>query len=236
MAMSAATMLACAADQIVMGNHSFIGPIDPQLQLQTNLGVRTVAAQAITQQFDMAKTESANAVALRARLPMLTQYGPDLLATCLNASDLSKALVSEWLTNYMFRNDPNAASKANDIADWLGSHSIFKTHGRPISRAMAEQHDLNIVALESDQALQDAVLSVYHATALTFASTGAVKIIENHLGKSIRGCHADDDGRDAGAATTTRSTAATAVRRLLHLVFPRAGRIPLSKPHNRPLD
>jgi ClpP class serine protease len=47
MAMSAATMLACAADQIVMGNHSFIGPIDPQLQLVTPLGARIVAAQAV---------------------------------------------------------------------------------------------------------------------------------------------------------------------------------------------
>jgi len=28
-AMSAATMLACAADEIIMGKHSFIGPIDP---------------------------------------------------------------------------------------------------------------------------------------------------------------------------------------------------------------
>ena len=184
MAMSAATMLACAADQIVRGNHSFIGPIDPQFQLQTPLGVRTVAAQAITQQFEMAKTESPNPAALRAWLPMLSQYGPDLLATCLNASDLSKALVTEWLTNFMFSGDPDAASKADDIANWLGSHSIFKTHGRPISRTMAKQHNLNIMELESDQSLQDVVLSIYHATAITFANTGAVKIIENHLGKA----------------------------------------------------
>jgi ClpP class serine protease len=34
-AMSAATMLACAADKIVMGKHSFIGPIDPQMGIVT---------------------------------------------------------------------------------------------------------------------------------------------------------------------------------------------------------
>lgn len=38
-AMSAATMLACAADEIVMGNHSFIGPIDPQIIVHTRLGL-----------------------------------------------------------------------------------------------------------------------------------------------------------------------------------------------------
>lgn len=30
-AMSAATMLACSANRIIMGKHSFLGPIDPQL-------------------------------------------------------------------------------------------------------------------------------------------------------------------------------------------------------------
>jgi hypothetical protein len=184
MAMSAATMLACAADQIVMGNHSFIGPIDPQLQLQTALGPRIVAAQAIIQQFEMAKTECADPGKVRAWLPMLSQYGPDLLATCINASDLSKTLVTEWLTTYMFKGDQDGAQKAKDIGDWLGSHSIFKTHARPISRAMAKQHRLNIVELESDPRLHDAVLSIYHALAHTFTSTGAVKIFENHLGKA----------------------------------------------------
>jgi hypothetical protein len=115
---------------------------------------------------------------------MLSQYGPDLLATCINASDLSKTLVAEWLTRYMFNGDQEGTQKANDIAEWLGSHSIFKTHGRPISRAVAEQHNLKILELESDQALQDAVLSVYHAVVHSLASTAAVKIIENHLGKA----------------------------------------------------
>ena len=34
-AMSAATMLACSANTIMMGKHSFLGPIDPQFILAT---------------------------------------------------------------------------------------------------------------------------------------------------------------------------------------------------------
>lgn len=184
MAMSAATMLACAADEIVMGKHSFIGPIDPQLQLQTALGVRFVPAQAIIQQFELAKTQAANPMSLRAWLPMLSQYGPDLLVTCTNATNLAKLLVTDWLTSHMFNGDQDGAQKAADIGHWLADHGHFMTHGRPISRDVAEQKGLKIVRLENDQSLQDAVLSVYHATALTFAQTGAVKIIENHLGKA----------------------------------------------------
>ena len=184
MAMSAATMIACAADEIVMGKHSFIGPIDPQLQLQTALGVRFAPAQAIIDQFDLAKTQAADPVTLRAWLPMLSQYGPDLLITCTNATKLAKMLVTNWLTSNMFKGDPDAAQKATAIGDWLADHSHFMTHGRPISRDTAEQKGLKIVRLEDDQALQDAVLSVYHATAHTFTQTGAVKIIENHLGRA----------------------------------------------------
>lgn len=185
MAMSAATMIAMAADEIVMGKHSFIGPIDPQLQMQTALGFRNVPAQAIIDQFEKAKSQCANPAHLRAWIPMLSQYGPDLLITCSNATDLAKKLVTEWLTAFMFRRETDAAPKAARIAEWLADHREFMTHGRPISRQTAEEKGLKVSRLEDNQALQDAVLSVYHATAHTFGSTGAVKIIENHLGKAF---------------------------------------------------
>lgn len=38
MAMSAATMIACSADRIVMGRHSSIGPVDPQFLIQSPVG------------------------------------------------------------------------------------------------------------------------------------------------------------------------------------------------------
>lgn len=113
MAMSAATMLACAADRILMGKHSSLGPIDPQLIMQTSLGPRAVPAQAILAQFKRAMDECAGPVKLRAWLPMLNQYGPDLLVTCENASKLSEELVSNWLEHYMFRGDVDGKKKAD---------------------------------------------------------------------------------------------------------------------------
>ena len=47
LAMSAATMIACAADAIILGKHSFLGPIDPQVTVSTKLGQRMIPAQAI---------------------------------------------------------------------------------------------------------------------------------------------------------------------------------------------
>ena len=37
-AMSAATMIACACDEIMMGKHSALGPIDPQITVPTQVG------------------------------------------------------------------------------------------------------------------------------------------------------------------------------------------------------
>jgi hypothetical protein len=185
MAMSAATMIACAADEIVMGMHSFIGPIDPQLQLQTGLGLRSVAAQAIIDQFDRAVLECQDPAKIRAWFPMLAQYGPDLLVTCQNANALSKDLVTTWLKDYMFMSDPDATGKANAIADWMADHNTFKSHGRTISRDQARGKGMIVTDLEADQALQDAILSVYHAVSLTFSGGIVVKLVENHLGKAF---------------------------------------------------
>jgi ClpP class serine protease len=184
-AMSAATMLACSANTILMGKHSFIGPIDPQFILQTQTGIQSIPAQAILDQFDKAKEECQNPKLLAPWLPILTQYGPALITQCENAIDLSKSLVTEWLGKYMFANNADAADKAKNIADYLSNHREFKSHGRHISRDKAKELGLNIENLEDEQELQDLVLSVFHATTHTFNGTPAVKIIENHKGKAF---------------------------------------------------
>ena len=185
MAMSAATMIACAADVIILGKHSFLGPIDPQLLLNTPLGQRMVPAQAILEQFEQAKKECADTSKLAAWLPMLNQYGPDLLVQSENASQLSEQLVRGWLESYMLQNDRKRKSKARNIARWLSTHKHFRTHSRHIPRSELEQRGLIIDHLEDDQTAQDLFLSVFHATTHTFTATSAVKLIENHLGKAF---------------------------------------------------
>jgi len=178
-------MIACAADEIVLGKHSFLGPIDPQLILTTPLGQRMVPAENILEQFEQAKKECQDPAKLGAWLPMLNQYGPDLLVTCKNARALSKELVRGWLETWMLKGESHGKTKAGRIADWLSDHGYFKSHGRHIPRQELEKQQLKIVPLEKDQNLQDLVLSVFHATTHTFNATPAVKIIEHHLGKAF---------------------------------------------------
>lgn len=186
-AMSAATMLACSSDRIMMGKHSSIGPIDPQMIVETPLGPQAVPAQAIIDQFRMAQRECQNPALLGSWLPMLGQYGPALLVECDEALKLSKDLVTRWLSRYMFRNESDSDSRASMIAGALTDHNSFKSHGRHISRDQARTlggKGLVVDDLEIDQKTQDAVLSVFHATIHTFNGTSAVKLLENHLGRA----------------------------------------------------
>ena len=183
--MSAGTMLACASDQIIMGKHSSIGPIDPQMQLQTPLGFRSVPAQAVLDQFEKAKKECEDPKNLGSWLPILNQYGPTLLVECQDALDLSKKLVSEWLEIYMFKGQTNAKNLSAKIAKQLADHGEFKSHGYHISLEQAKKLQLNVDDLEKDQSIQDLVLSVFHATTHTLDATTAVKIIENNKGKAF---------------------------------------------------
>ncbi|MXX88417.1 MAG: serine protease [Boseongicola sp. SB0677_bin_26] len=185
LAMSAATMISCAADILVLGKHSFLGPTDPQLVLPTSLGVRAVPAQAILDQFDLAKHECADPAKLSAWLPMLNQVGPDLIVQCESALEMSKDLVRTWLETYMFKDSDDRLARAQEISEWLSGHQNFKSHSRHIPRNEAEEHAMRITRLESDDIFQDAVLSVFHATTHTFSGTRAVKIVENHMGRAF---------------------------------------------------
>lgn len=186
-AMSAATMLSCAADEIVMGLHSSLGPIDPQMILPGAGGGVTVApAQAILDQFALALEDCQDPKKLGAWLPILPQYGPALLVQCDEALDLAEKLVADWLRRWMLAGDSQRKRKSTRIAKALADHGEFKSHGRPIHRDAAQALGLRVTPLEDDQELQDLVLSVFHATTHVFsASLMAAKIVENQTGRAF---------------------------------------------------
>lgn len=182
-AMSAATMIACACDEIIMGKHSAIGPIDPQITFPTPTGLFTAPAQSILSEFEIAKQEiiaNPNVAPIWVNKLMNLPHG--ILDICKNTTTLSIEKVSLWLESYMFKDDPKKKQKANKIATWLGKAENHLTHGRPIPCNIASNQGLKIIELESDQELQERVLSVFHASMVTLDVTNCVKIVENQNG------------------------------------------------------
>jgi hypothetical protein len=182
-AMSAATMITMSANEIIMGQHSQLGPIDPQFFITTPEGPRSAPAKAILEQFEMAKTQCKDPSNLAAWMPILRSYAPGLLTQCLDSQRLAVTLVSTWLRDYMFAGEPDAEAKAHSIASWFGDYGNFKSHSRRVGFDQASEIGLNVQRLETDNDLQDVVLSVHHSAMHTFSGP-AVKLIENHHGRT----------------------------------------------------
>lgn len=195
-AKSAATMIALGCDEIVMGKHSELGPIDPQIAIPVPGGYRFAPAYAILRDFERAKVEIAEDVrALPAWTPILHSYAGGLLDVCRQQIALSEDVVRGWLERYMLAHDDvgippdQRASVAQGLAGYFSSeesYERFREHGRPIRvEDLLGKPGLRIRRLEEDQELQDVVLSVYHAFDLTFVHRPAIKIVENHRGRRL---------------------------------------------------
>lgn len=180
MAKSAATMVCCAGDELVMDERSELGPIDPQMQLlRADSQVVSAPAQAILKQFDMAKESLINnPKEIAAWLPILHTFGPSLLRECETANELSQRLVEMWLKQYMFAGENDGDSYAKEAALYLADSSIHLSHGRRIGIEQLKNLHFKIKDLREDLILRDAVWNLYHALNWTFQDTVALKIVE----------------------------------------------------------
>lgn len=185
-AKSAATMLVLSGNSLVMDELSELGPTDPQFQIPRGDGTTVFApAQAIIDQFEAAERSlKADAKRLPAWLPILPLYGPALYQQCKNAIQLSKRLVSEWLSAYMFGDlpRPRARGAARRIATFFANHNNFLTHLRRVDVDQMLRLGGRIYDMRGDTALQSRVHALYFAIMLTFDGTGAFKIVENSQG------------------------------------------------------
>lgn len=177
LAMSAGTMIACAGKEIIMGRQSSLGPIDPQFS--------GIPAYNIQMEFEEAKhdlsshPENAQYWAIK-----LQQYPAAFMKSAIDAINLSSELVSKWLGSCMF-DSVKDEQVIYDIVNFLNEHDNSKVHNRHLSAEKCSSVGLKISMMEDDDELQDLVLSLHHAYMITFDSSAAVKIIENHNGKRL---------------------------------------------------
>lgn len=78
LAMSAGTMIACACKEIFMGEHSSLGPIDPQFS--------NIPAYGVVEEFERARQEiSQDPSTIPIWQPILAKYSPTLVGECEKA-------------------------------------------------------------------------------------------------------------------------------------------------------
>ncbi len=175
LALSAGTMIACSCREIIMGKHSSLGPIDPQLG--------GIPAHGIIEEFNRAYEEiKLDPAHIPVWQPIIAKYAPTLIGECEKAIKWSIVMTKEWLLRGMLNGKDDASIRVDTILKELVDHSLTFSHARHLSASKCKGIGLEINLLEDDHSLQEAVLSVHHSFIHTLSATGAYKIIENQDG------------------------------------------------------
>ena len=193
-AMSAGTIMAMAADDILMGKTSALGPIDAQIQRNG----KVFSADALLEGFEKIKKEVESTGQLnKAYIPILQAISPGELQAAQNAQDFSRDLVQTWLAKYKFKNwkthsstganvtEGDRAARAKQIADGLCDHGEWLTHGRPLRREDLERLRLRVTDYETDPQLSEAIRR-YHTLLQMTLSSAVYKLFETPTSQIFR--------------------------------------------------
>ncbi len=169
--MSAGTMMAMSCKSIIMGEQSSLGPIDPQMG--------GLACQAVLDEFkDAVKQVAKDPASLGLWQVIISKYRPTDLTACQNAVTWAEKLATDWLTQ------ANPGINVKAVLDVFLNHKHSFSHAKHMSKQECKNAGLSIVDLESDQNLQDAVLSLHHAYMIYFDKFMVSKVVENQLNGS----------------------------------------------------
>lgn len=132
--MSAGTMIAMSCREIIMGEQSSLGPIDPQMG--------GIACQAVIDEFKRAVSEvSANQASLGLWQTIISKYHPTFLTACENAVAWSAQLAEQWLK------EVNPQIDFDKIKNVFLNHNKSYSHSRHLSKQDCKNAGLNIVDL-----------------------------------------------------------------------------------------
>jgi len=161
-AKSAATLIALAADQIIMGYTSELGPIDPQIEITLPDGSHILrSAQSFLDGIEgiVDKVKDRGMEILPIYFPLLLQIDPALLDYCEKAINRAKKFAEKWLTQFMFKEDPSRVSR---VVDKLMDVQEYLSHGKVIDADEAQrQIGLNVEILSPSDELWQMIWQLY---------------------------------------------------------------------------
>lgn len=173
MAMSAGSMIAVSCKSVIMGKQSSLGPFDPQLN--------GVPCQSALREFYKAVEDvSTNPASLGLWQTILSKLNPTFLTLCAQADELA-----DELTNKILEDKKIAPETKSRIKEVFAKNNESKTHSRHFDRDKCKAAGLEVIDLESDNELQDLVLSIHHCCMFLAEKTSVVKLVENNIG----GCY-----------------------------------------------
>lgn len=177
MAMSAGTMIACASQKILLGKHSCLGPTDPQ--------IRGYAAMGILAEVDRAMQEiKADPMKQILWQQVFAKYPPAFISDCERSVEGARTMVKEWLRTNMLSGATNPTDAAESVIANLMDYSGTTEHSHHFLIDKCIDIGLTIEPIETNQVLQEHILSVHHCYMASFARSTSLKLIDNSNGQT----------------------------------------------------
>jgi len=171
-AMSAATLIAMGADSILMTETAEVGPIDPQMRMQTPQGpISRPAAAWVDAYLDLVNKMQQAIVGKQPHHPfaeMLRKLDPSWIQVCLKARQLAEKIALDYLHKYML--EGKSEDEVRDVVKNFLTEGEEFSHGRAIRAEKAKAYGLNVETIEKDSRLWEAITTL-HARCEHFVQT-----------------------------------------------------------------
>lgn len=175
LAMSAGTMIALSSKQIIMGEHSSLGPVDPFIGDYSTHDIMIEFKEACEQ---VKKNPSIAAL----WQVLLNKLPPTILAKSEKVIKMTEEIVKELLTENMLKDKDEKQIK--QTLEYLTDPKHTKQHGRHINISKAKKYGLFVNRLEDDPDLQDLVCSLHHTMTYVFEHTQVYKVVLSDNGQN----------------------------------------------------
>jgi ClpP class serine protease len=179
-AKSAATLIALASDEVVMGLASELGPIDAQLTGPGPGGATfQTSAQSFIDEFNRIKEEVDKTGSLSpAYFPLLDGLYLGFLRMCRNLMERSQKFAEKWLKKYMLKDKYDIAEK---LAEELCDVKKWLSHGVVIDADEAQKLGVKVMKLDQNNNLWKHIWYLHCCYGVLFRQTTVSKIFESSI-------------------------------------------------------
>ena len=179
-AKSAATLIALASDEVVMGLASELGPIDPQLTGPGPSGaVFQTSAQSFLDEFERIKEEVSRTGNLSpAYFPLLDGLNLGFVGMCRNLMERSEKFAAKWLAKHMLKDLPE---RAQEVARHLCDVKRWLTHGVVIDADEATELGIKVRKLTQESSLWQQIWYLHCCYGVVFRQGRINKIYESEV-------------------------------------------------------
>ena len=181
-AMSAAAMLACAADRIIMSGFASLSPTNPLVAVPTMGGSMFMPAQAVVDERNELLHNLRGPDATADDLMTFAAQPLGLFHDARRIISESSLVLGSWIENYSRALDAPQANTGQHIADWISSYYQHLGHASVLTLADLQRYGLNAGHMNNYGDLQQHCMEAFHAAQVAFMLTDTVKIVQSHGG------------------------------------------------------